>query len=323
MMIQSTSINVVRPFTGFLPPVPPKAQGTTVQVSRYSRIVWRVAKKLSSLFSFLYQRPWEGWESWRVLPTKDIHMRMCAPVCVRRYNTNNYPTIQKKKKKAFKARTTKELLPWMVVCSTLLQLSKPSTPSKEPVMSAAKKKKAAADPLSHLEDREDNKRFVRMQAKHHAGVEESVAQMHDTAGNMSRPVGRVRDTVDVLMANGFISPEEHEAAKRFGWDFHRANLDTLKSVDYEKVPGGSGEPEHMTGMLDARERVNKAVNALGGIGQPAGSIIWNVVGLQRTMKRYATEFAFCNGSSLNESTVKGMLVCALGALALHYGLKRQ
>ena len=54
-----------------------------------------------------------------------------------------------------------------------------------------------------------------------------------------------------------------------------------------RLPGGSGPGDLTEAQVDARRRVGQALDALGGLGSPAGSCVWHVVGLQRSIREWA------------------------------------
>jgi hypothetical protein len=58
--------------------------------------------------------------------------------------------------------------------------------------------------------------------------------------------------------------------------------------------------------------------ALGGISSPAGSCVWHVVGLQRSVREWAIRQGW-NGRSVDQKQAQGILVAALGMLAAHLG----
>jgi hypothetical protein len=96
------------------------------------------------------------------------------------------------------------------------------------------------------------------------------------------------------------------------------NLDSLRALPLLRVPGTGREPELNERQLDARRRVHAALKALGGLSSPAGSCIWHVVGLQRSVREWATRQGW-GGQRVDQKEAKGILVAALGMLASHYG----
>jgi hypothetical protein len=64
--------------------------------------------------------------------------------------------------------------------------------------------------------------------------------------------------------------------------------------------------------------VHAALQALGGINSPAGSCVWHVVGLQRSIREWATRRSW-NGRPVRQEQAQGVLVAALGVLAAHAG----
>jgi hypothetical protein len=60
------------------------------------------------------------------------------------------------------------------------------------------------------------------------------------------------------------------------------------------------------------------MQALGGIGSPAGSCVWHVVGLQRSVREWAIREGW-GGRPVRQEQAQGILVAALGVLAAHGG----
>jgi hypothetical protein len=55
---------------------------------------------------------------------------------------------------------------------------------------------------------------------------------------------------------------------------------------------------------------------LGGISSPAGSCVWHVVGLQRSVREWAMRQGW-GGRPVRQEQAQGILVAALGMLATH------
>ena len=129
---------------------------------------------------------------------------------------------------------------------------------------------------------------------------------------------RVVDTLGKMCKAGTISPEMHDAARDFQASFILANLDQLRAVQVLRGPGTGREADLSERQLDARRRVHEAMEVLGGIGSPAGSVIWHVVGLQRSVREWAMRQGW-GGRPVEQKAAAGILVAALGVLAAHLG----
>ena len=82
----------------------------------------------------------------------------------------------------------------------------------------------------------------------------------------------------------------------------------LRARSLVSVPRTTGE--RLTDrQLAARERIVRAMDALGGADSPAGSAVWNVVGCERSIR----EWAALRG--MHHVAAGGVLVSALGVLA--------
>src|ERR687892_964848 len=127
---------------------------------------------------------------------------------------------------------------------------------------------------------------------------------------------RTVDTLGKMLRSGTITPERHDAAKDFQAAFIVANLDPLRALPILRVPGTGREPELNERQLDARRRVHRALEALGGISSPAGSCVWHVVGLQRSVREWAIRQGW-GGRPVRQEQAQGILVAALGMLAAH------
>ncbi|MBV9858739.1 MAG: hypothetical protein JO038_01335 [Alphaproteobacteria bacterium] len=63
----------------------------------------------------------------------------------------------------------------------------------------------------------------------------------------------------------------------------------------------------------ARNAIWRAISAVGGIGSPAGSCLWHVLGWERSLKEWALEQGW-SGRRVSQEAASGILVAALGAL---------
>ena len=135
-----------------------------------------------------------------------------------------------------------------------------------------------------------------------------------------RPVmhHRTVDTLGIMLRAGTITQGMHDAARDFQAQFTIARFDSIRCMSLMRLPGGSGPGDFTDAQVDARRRVGKALDALGGLGSPAGSCVWHVVGLQRSIREWAMRQGW-GGRPVRVEQAQGILVAALGVLAGHYG----
>jgi hypothetical protein len=130
---------------------------------------------------------------------------------------------------------------------------------------------------------------------------------------------RTVDTLGKMLRAGTIDQAMHDAAKDFQAAFIIAQLDPLRALPILRVPGTGRQPElNERRQLHARRRVHEALEALGGISSPAGSCVWHVVGLQRSVREWAFRQGWC-GRPVRHEQAQGILIAALGMLAAHGG----
>jgi Domain of unknown function (DUF6456) len=135
-----------------------------------------------------------------------------------------------------------------------------------------------------------------------------------------RPVvhHRTVDTLGIMLRAGTITKDMHDAARDFQAQFTIARFDVIRCMPLIRLPGGGGPSNLTDAQVDARRRVGAALDALGGLGSPAGSCVWHVVGLQRSIREWAMRQGW-GGRPINEKHGQGILIAALGVLARHYG----
>ena len=135
-----------------------------------------------------------------------------------------------------------------------------------------------------------------------------------------RPVvhHRTVDTLGIMLRAGTITQPMHDAARDFQAQFTIARLDVVRCMPLVRLPGGGGPGDLTDAQVDARRRVGNALDALGGLGSPAGSCVWHVVGLQRSVREWAMRQGW-GGRPVRFEQAQGILVAALGVLAGWYG----
>ena len=139
-----------------------------------------------------------------------------------------------------------------------------------------------------------------------------------------RPVlhHRTVDTLGKMLRAGTIAPAMHDAARDFQARFTVAHFDSIRCISLIRLPGGGGAADFTDAQLEARRQIGNTLDALGGVGSPAGSCVWHVIGLQRSIREWAMRQGWC-GRPINEKQAQGILIAALGTLAGHYGYEKK
>ncbi|WP_051213435.1 hypothetical protein [Rubritepida flocculans] len=151
----------------------------------------------------------------------------------------------------------------------------------------------------------------------HGGFGEPVREADPETGT---PVQHRRavDTLGLMLANGTITREMHDAGAIFRGLFRSAALDSLSASPLTRLPGKAADSLSDRQMV-ARRRVADALDALGGHDSAAGSCAWHVVGLEHSVREWAMRQGW-GGRLVPASQAQGMLVATLSVLAGHFGL---
>ena len=129
---------------------------------------------------------------------------------------------------------------------------------------------------------------------------------------------RTVDSLGLMLRHGSISAQMHDAGQEFNRTFVFAQLEPVGAAALDRIPGGQWRDSITERSAWARKRLGAALDAVGGIGGPGGCALWHVAGLGKSVKEWA-EMAGWNGRAVNVHEAKGILVAALGMLAVHYG----
>ena len=132
---------------------------------------------------------------------------------------------------------------------------------------------------------------------------------------------RAVDTLGQMLLNGTITPQMHEAGCIFRTLFRSAAIDSMSTSQLIYLPGSTAGTMSNR-QVDARRRVLAAMDALGGHDSPAGSCAWFVVGLEMSVREWAARRGW-SGKPVPQPIAGGMLVAALGILAMHFGLTQR
>ena len=127
-----------------------------------------------------------------------------------------------------------------------------------------------------------------------------------------------------MLGSGAITPAMHAAARQFQAAFTVACFDCMPSVNLTaaaRPPLATHVARDLTdSQVAARERIARALEALGGHGSPAGSCVWHVIGMQTSIREWALRQGW-GGRPVRQESAQGILVAALGALVKHYGIR--
>ena len=127
-------------------------------------------------------------------------------------------------------------------------------------------------------------------------VERLERPIADEAGRPARPY-RAVDTLAAMERRGSITAGMRQAGEDFRARFATAHLDPLRAPDWSRLRVGGSSSNFRTAdepdlrIEGARDAVWRAILAVGGIGSPAGSCLWHVVGWERSLKEWALEQA--------------------------------
>ena len=140
-----------------------------------------------------------------------------------------------------------------------------------------------------------------------------VGMVADSDGNIGAPLLQL-PLLARLEQRGVIDRRSAAAGARFHELFRIASLDTLKAADVSRVPLPPGTARHDLPASGERARraVSDVMTALGGAGSAAASVIWNVCGLETSVRQWALT------TQRPEHLCAGILVGALSALAGHF-----
>jgi len=148
-------------------------------------------------------------------------------------------------------------------------------------------------------------------------VERISRPIADANGRPARPY-RAVDTLALMERRGTITAAMRQAGEDFRARFATAQLDPLRAIDLsrlrlgERSPGPGNDDKGLR-VEAARRAVWQAIQMVGGVGSPAGSCLWHVLGWERSLKEWALEQGW-NGRRVSQESASGILIAALGAL---------
>jgi hypothetical protein len=102
------------------------------------------------------------------------------------------------------------------------------------------------------------------------------------------------------------------AGDDFRETFQRAHLDPLRAANLERI-GFTLIATPSSRIEAARDRVWQTIKMIGGLGSPAGSCLWHVIGLEQSLKQWAMLQEW-RRKQLDQETASGILIGSLGML---------
>ncbi len=153
----------------------------------------------------------------------------------------------------------------------------------------------------------------------HGAVERMKEPIADDEG---RPVSPYR-AVSLLAGmerSGSIDKDQRAAGDTFREGFFAAGLSPLRAAALLRSAGTTAGREPTARVEAARLAIYHAIVAVGGLASPAGSVLWCVLGWDRSLSEWALSRS--NGRRLTAVEAQIILVFALNDLAKHYRLAR-
>jgi len=144
--------------------------------------------------------------------------------------------------------------------------------------------------------------------------------IQDSHGAIARPL-KVVDMLARMELAGEIGPGERRAGEKFHDLYRVAHLDPLHASDPTRVPVmlAKGNVRLTEGNEDARLRVLRAIDALGGLGSPGGSCACHVLGEEMSLTQWAQTVGWNGPYRMSRIKAPGCLITVLGILAKHFG----
>jgi len=140
----------------------------------------------------------------------------------------------------------------------------------------------------------------------------------DASGSIGHP-WHCRSLLDNILARGEITAHEHTAGCRFHELAVQAQIPPLRAADVMRPPGRA--TRNYLGSDAAQRQISAALDALGGLSAPMGSLAWDVLGCDDSLSDWSRRQRW-TGKGRQTAAAKGVLLSCLPILALHFGLTR-
>lgn len=152
----------------------------------------------------------------------------------------------------------------------------------------------------------------------HGVVEHPVRPIADDEGRPSRPYRAVTLLMSMERRDS-ITPGMRQAGEDFQTRFFTAQLDPIHASKLLRMGPSTAGDEPSLRTEGARYSVWRAICAVGGLASPAGSCVWNVLGCDQSLQKWALDQGLRgHGYGMGMATATSVLIAALGALEDHY-----
>ncbi len=149
----------------------------------------------------------------------------------------------------------------------------------------------------------------------HGAVERLLEPIADDDGRPVSPYCAVSLLASMERA-GTIDKDRRAAGDTFRDKFFAAGLTPLHAAALLRSPATTAGREPNARVEAARLAIYHAIVAVGGLASPAGSVLWSVIGWDRSLAEWA--LARGNGRRISLAEAQLILVFALGDLATYY-----
>ena len=129
---------------------------------------------------------------------------------------------------------------------------------------------------------------------------------------------RAVDTLGMMLTNGTITPEMHDAGSLFTVLFRRAAIEHVATSAMLRLPGRATD-NLSEASVHARIKIADAMDVLGGHDSASGSCAWHVLGCGTSVREWAIRRGW-GGRPVLPPQAQGVLVATLSVLAAHFGL---
>jgi hypothetical protein len=103
----------------------------------------------------------------------------------------------------------------------------------------------------------------------------------------SRDVAVVVTTLRDMYRRKAISEDQYTAGVRFKTEFDIAGLDGMRVPSLDRIPAAGRQGQERERIMEAKDFVFSCMKSLGGTQTLSSRALWNIVGLEMSMRDYA------------------------------------